>query len=70
MNVYESKPIAELVKGNSYVGRGIVLGTTPDGKKACSAYFIMGRSANSRNRIFAKRDGAIFTEPFDVSKVP
>ncbi|MBR2404739.1 MAG: IMP cyclohydrolase [Clostridia bacterium] len=69
MNVYESKPIAELVKGNSYVGRGIVLGKTPDGKKACSAYFIMGRSANSRNRIFAKRDGAIFTEPFDVSKV-
>ncbi len=69
MNVYESKPIAELVKGNSYVGRGIVLGKTPDGKKACSAYFIMGRSTNSRNRIFAKRDGAIFTEPFDVSKV-
>ena len=69
MNVYESKPIADLVKGNSYVGRGIVLGKTPDGKKACSAYFIMGRSANSRNRIFAKRDDAVFTEPFDVSKV-
>ena len=69
MNIYKNCPISELVEGNSYVGRGIVLGKTPDGKKACSAYFIMGRSANSRNRIFTKKDGAIFTEPFDASKV-
>ncbi len=69
MNIYKNSPISELVEGNSYVGRGIVLGKTPDGKKACSAYFIMGRSANSRNRIFTKKDGAIFTEPFDASKV-
>lgn len=69
MNIYKINPISELIEGNSYVGRGIVLGKTSDGKKACSAYFIMGRSANSRNRIFVKRDGAVFTEPFDASKV-
>ncbi len=69
MNIYEINDIAKLIEGNSYVGRGIVIGKTADGKNACSAYFIMGRSANSRNRIFAERDGAIFTEPFDASKV-
>ena len=69
MNVYEAKPISALVKGNSYVGRGIVLGLTEDGKQAVSAYFIMGRSANSRNRVFTVRDGQVFTEPFDASKV-
>ncbi len=69
MNIYKTSPISELVEGNSYVGRGIVLGKTPDGKKSCSAYFIMGRSANSRNRVFSKKDGAVFTEPFDASKV-
>ena len=52
MNVYEIKTMEERVKGNSYVGRGIVLGRSQDGKKAVSAYFIMGRSENSRNRIF------------------
>ncbi len=69
MNIYEINPISKLIEGNSYVGRGIVLGKTDDGKKACSAYFIMGRSANSRNRIFVKRDNAVYTEPFDASKV-
>ena len=69
MNVYKSSPISELIEGNSYVGRGIVLGKTPNGKKAVSAYFIMGRSANSRNRVFTSRDGAIFTEPVDATKV-
>lgn len=69
MNIYEIHDIAELIRGNSYVGRGIVIGKTADGKKACSAYFIMGRSANSRNRVFIERDGAVFTEPFDASKV-
>ena len=52
MNVYETKPIGDLIEGNPYVGRGIVVGTTPDGSCAVSAYFIMGRSANSRNRVF------------------
>lgn len=69
MNIYEVHDIAKLIEGNSYVGRGIVLGKTADGKKACAAYFIMGRSANSRNRVFAERDGEVYTEPFDVSKV-
>jgi len=69
MNIYKISPISELIEGNSYVGRGIVLGKTSDGKKACSAYFIMGRSENSRNRVFVKRENAVFTEPFDASKV-
>ena len=69
MNIYEIPAIADRIRGNSYVGRGIVIGKTADGKKACSAYFIMGRSANSRNRVFTVRDDAVFTEPFDASKV-
>ncbi len=69
MNVYEKKPVAELVRGNSYVGRGIVLGLTEDGRRALAAYFIMGRSANSRNRVFTLRHGELFTEPFDAAKV-
>ncbi len=69
MNIYDIKSMGERIEGNSYVGRGIVLGKTADGKKAAAAYFIMGRSENSRNRIFTERDGAVFTEPFDPSKV-
>ncbi len=69
MNIYKINDIAELIRDNAYVGRGIVIGKSEDGKKACTAYFIMGRSQNSRNRVFAERDGAIFTEPFDASKV-
>lgn len=69
MNIYEIHDIAKLIAGNSYVGRGIVLGKSPDGRKACAAYFIMGRSSNSRNRVFTERNGEVFTEPFDASKV-
>ena len=69
MNIYEIKTLAERLNGNTYPGRGIVIGKTADGKKAATAYFIMGRSANSRNRVFTEKDGAIFTEPFDASKV-
>lgn len=69
MDIYAIPEIDSLIAGNSYVGRGIVLGKTPDGKKAVSAYFIMGRSANSRNRVFTEKNGEVFTEPFDVSKV-
>ena len=69
MNVYKINTATELIKGNSYVGRGIVIGKTADGKKAALAYFIMGRSANSRNRIFTEKDGEVFTEPFDATKV-
>ncbi len=59
----------ELLKDNTYPGRGIVIGKTPDGKKAMTAYFIMGRSENSRNRVFTEKNGEVFTEPFDESKV-
>lgn len=69
MNVYEVKEIDKLICGNSYVGRGIVIGKTPDGKKACTAYFIMGRSANSRNRVFEEKNGDVYTKAFDESKV-
>ena len=69
MNVYEISPISDVLKGNSYVGRGIVIGKTPDGMHAVTAYFIMGRSANSRNRVFVLHDGDLFTEPFDPARV-
>ena len=69
MNIYEVHDIGALIADNPYVGRGIVIGKTADGKKAATAYFIMGRSKNSRNRVFVKRDGALFTEPFDASLV-
>ncbi|MBO7186896.1 MAG: IMP cyclohydrolase [Clostridia bacterium] len=69
MEIYKINGIDDAVKGNSYVGRGIVIGKSADGKNACVAYFIMGRSANSRNRVFTIKDGAVFTEPFDASKV-
>lgn len=69
MNVYKTENIGTLIKGNPYVGRGIIAGLSEDGRYAVGVYFIMGRSANSRNRIFAERDGAVFTEPFDPSKV-
>ncbi len=69
MDIYKQENIGTLIEGNSYVGRGIVIGKTEDGKNAVSAYFIMGRSANSRNRIFAQKDGVLYTEPFDASLV-
>ncbi len=69
MDIYKINDIGELIKDNAYVGRGIVIGTTEDGTKAATAYFIMGRSENSRNRIFTEKGGEIKTEPFDVSKV-
>lgn len=69
MDIYKINDITELLRGNTYPGRGIILGKTPDGKHACAAYFIMGRSENSRNRVFTERNGEVFTEPFDVSKV-
>ena len=69
MDIYKINDIGQLINGNPYVGRGIVIGKTADGKKAAAAYFIMGRSANSRNRVFTVKEGEIFTEPFDASKV-
>ena len=67
MNVYEIGSMAEKLSSNTYPGRGIVLGVTPDGKKAVAAYFIMGRSVNSRNRVFVKEADGIRTEAYDPS---
>ena len=69
MNIYEIKSMKDRISGNPYVGRGIVIGKSSDGKKAAAAYFIMGRSANSRNRVFTVKNGEVFTELFDASKV-
>ena len=69
MNIYETADIGALLKENSYPGRGIVLGKSEDGKHAVFAYFIMGRSANSRNRIFVEKDQEMTIYPFDASKV-
>lgn len=57
------------LKGNSYPGRGIVIGRTKDGAKAMTAYFIMGRSVNSRNRVFVEDGEGIRTQAFDPSKM-
>ena len=65
MNVYETKTMAERLNGNTYPGRGIVLGVTADGKTAVAAYFIMGRSVNSRNRVFIREADGIRTEAHD-----
>jgi IMP cyclohydrolase len=67
MNVYEIGNLAEMLAGNTYPGRGIILGVTPDGTKSVAAYFIMGRSVNSRNRIFALEPDGIRTEAHDPS---
>ena len=69
MEIYGIRTPEELLKDNTYPGRGIIIGKTPDGKKAAAAYFIMGRSENSRNRIFTEKNGEVFTEPFDAGKV-
>ena len=61
--------IAEELKNNSYPGRGIIIGRTPDGKKAVTAYFIMGRSENSRNRVFVEEGEGIRTQAFDPAKL-
>ena len=58
-----------LLAGNTYPGRGIVLGRSADNKKAVMVYFIMGRSVNSRNRIFAETPDGIRTKAFDESKM-
>ncbi len=61
--------IFEELKGNAYPGRGIIIGKTPDSKYAACAYFIMGRSENSRNRVFVTEGDGIRTEAFDPSKL-
>lgn len=61
--------IQKLLSENAYPGRGIILGKSPDGKHAVIAYFIMGRSVNSRNRVFEATADGIRTKAFDESKL-
>ena len=66
MALYDLKTLLEQ---NTYPGRGIVIGKSADGKNAMIAYFIMGRSENSRNRVFEEFDGGMRTKAFDESKL-
>ena len=65
----EMLSIEKELKGNAYPGRGIIIGKTPDGTKAVAAYFIMGRSENSRNRVFVTEGEGIRTQAYDPSKL-
>ena len=69
MNVYEVKDISQYISGNPYVGRGIIVGRSADARYAVTAYFIMGRSENSRNRVFIEKGEDVVIHPFDASKV-
>ncbi len=68
MSVVKAQTMGNLINGNPYVGRGIVIGKSEDGKSACIAYFIMGRSENSRNRIFVEQGKDVTIYPFDAEK--
>lgn len=61
--------LGAVLRDNTYPGRGIVLGKSADGQKAVIAYFIMGRSENSRNRIFVEEEGGLRTQAFDPAKL-
>ena len=65
----EKLNLANELSSNDYPGRGIVIGKTPDGKQAVTAYFIMGRSVNSRNRVFVTDGDGIRTQAHDPSKL-
>ena len=69
MSIYDIGSMGDILSQNTYPGRGIVIGKTPDGSKAVFAYFIMGRSENSRNRIFIENGDDVVIHPFDASKV-
>ena len=69
MNNPATADLGALLSSNAYPGRGIVIGTSADGKKAMFAYFIMGRSENSRNRVFVEKKDELVIYPFDESKV-
>ena len=65
----EMLSIEKELQGNAYPGRGIIIGKTPDGTKAVAAYFIMGRSENSRNRVFVTEGEGIRTQAYEPSKL-
>ena len=69
MNIYKSYDIGSLLRKNEYPGRGIIVGKSKNGKYAVTAYFIMGRSENSRNRVFNDFGDEVMIHPFDASKV-
>ncbi len=69
MNVYKKNNIGTLVGATSYAGRGIVVGKSRNGRQAVFAYFIMGRSENSRNRIFIEQNRDVLIKPFDASRL-
>ncbi len=69
MSNYDNLSLTGLLASNPYPGRGIVVGKSEDGKYAVTAYFIMGRSENSRNRVFVKEGDDVTIYPFDASKV-
>ena len=69
MDIYAINDLNTLLNTNPYPGRGIVLGKTADGKQSVAAYFIMGRSVNSRNRVFVEEPDGIRTEAYDPSKL-
>ena len=69
MDIYAMGGLGRLLEQNPYPGRGIVIGKSADGKSAAVAYFIMGRSENSRNRVFEATDDGIRTRAFDESRL-
>lgn len=69
MNIFKTSDIGSLLRKNSYPGRGIIVGKSKNGKYAVTAYFIMGRSENSRNRVFDDFGDRVMIYPFDASKV-
>lgn len=69
IDIYKISSIKEVLFGNPYVGRGIMIGSTSDSRYAAFAYFIMGRSENSRNRVFISEGRDMKTHPFDASKL-
>ena len=69
MSIKGLNKIEDLLSNNTYPGRGIIVGKSADGKNAMIAYFIMGRSTNSRNRIFERYEGGMRTKAFDESKL-
>lgn len=65
----QKQDITTLLRQNAYPGRGIILGLSADGQSAVAAYFIMGRSVNSRNRVFAEQKDGIITKAYDISQM-
>lgn len=65
----KKQSIVELLSNNTYPGRGILIGQSADGAFAVAAYFIMGRSENSRNRVFHESGGTVTIYPYDMTKV-